>query len=108
MNVSLNLRDHRSVAQCLRTLLLTPKGAAPFRPNFGLGVERLLGIGIDKMRLRAEIIAQIETYEPRIIIDKIYFLAVAQAEQLRIAIEYTMKATGEQKAYFFNTNNNPL
>lgn len=63
------LSEAEEVAQSVRLILSTNKGERPFRPQFGTGVSRYAFESVDTTLLtliRQEIVAALQTWEPRI------------------------------------------
>lgn len=61
----LGLKSKARISQSIINLLSTVKGEVPFRPNFGISLEKLLD-GNSDLKIAAEIIQQIEIYVPAI------------------------------------------
>jgi phage baseplate assembly protein W len=102
MVVQLAAKGQDSIAQCIRTLLLTGKGEIPFKPEMGIGSHALLDGNLDRLKISLEITNQINTYEPRITVKQVMILPSDNVGELRIAIKYKIKESGEEAAYFFN------
>ena len=102
MNVQLAAVDEDSIAQCIRTILLTNKGDIPFKPNMGVGSNLLLDTNADRLKMSLEITTQLNTYEPRIRVKQVLFMQGENVGHLKIAIKYNNKSTGLAAAYFYN------
>ncbi|MBX2903076.1 MAG: GPW/gp25 family protein [Chitinophagales bacterium] len=102
MNIILAAQNDESIAQCIRTILLTNKGDVPFLPSMGVGSHLLLDKSLDKMAMALEITNQINTYEPRVNVKQVLFMPTDTVGSVRIAIKYNNKITGIDAAYFHN------
>ncbi len=91
----LRIKDtEESIQQNIRTILMTTRGAVPFRPGFGLGAERLLGGSMKSIDLAYEVTDQLARYEKRIRVKQVLSQEVAPG-QMDIEIRYEIVATGE-------------
>lgn len=102
MDVHLAATDDDSIAQCIRTILLTNKGEVPFKPGLGVGSNLLLDSNLDRMAISLEIANQLNTYEPRIQVRQVLFTQGENVGHLKIAIKYKNKNSGLDAAYFYN------
>lgn len=86
-----------SVRQRIEVILRTAPGEQLMRPEFGVGLERLLHQP-DTLTLRSEVAArigeQLAAFEPRIIIDRILAEEGREPTLLSITIAYRLRATG--------------
>ena len=66
--------NNGDVAQALSSLVLTPLGSVPFRPDFGTDIDTIL---FEKMgllqadRIRSRILTAVQSYEPRVNINSV-------------------------------------
>jgi len=66
--------NNADVSQALSSLILTPLGSVPFRPDFGTDIENIL---FEKMgllqadRIRSRILTAVQSYEPRVSINSV-------------------------------------
>ena len=91
----LRIRDtEESIRWNIRTILLTTRGAVPFRPGFGLGAERLLGGSMRSIDLAYEVTDQLARYEKRIRVKQVVSQEIAPG-QMEVEIGYEIIATGE-------------
>lgn len=96
MSTKLGLTGYESIKQSLRTLFLTSKGDVPFRPNFGLSAESLLGSS-SNIELAEAVIEQIEDYEKRVQVKRVT-QAVNTAGVKVVKIEYKIIETNEPQS----------
>lgn len=83
----------RAVAQALRNIVLTNPGDLPNEPDFGVGVNLLLGENFDAvgtLALRDRIYAQVAEYEPRVEIIDIN-VGIEQSHTLRVRVAYLVR-----------------
>lgn len=91
----LRIKDtEKSIRQNIRTILLTTRGAVPFRPGFGLGAEQLLGGSMKSIDLAYEVTDQLTRYEKRIKVKQVVSKETAPG-QIEVEIHYEITATGE-------------
>ncbi|MEG0518316.1 MAG: GPW/gp25 family protein [Bacteroidales bacterium] len=91
-----------SISDNIRTLILTTKGSVPFRPNFGLGAERLLGGNMQAVDIAYEVAEQITRYEKRIRLIRTTSAAGDRAGSLLITIKYQILISGTTKQQIIN------
>lgn len=87
----------RSVRDNIRTLLLTTKGAVPFRSGFGIGAERLLGGNMKAVDIAYEVAQQVTRYEKRVRLNRTTSTPGERAGSLRITIDYQILTTKQYK-----------
>lgn len=87
----------RSVRDNIRLLLLTTKGAVPFRPGFGIGAERLLGGNMKAVDIAYEVAQQVTRYEKRVRLNRTTSTPGERAGSLRITIDYQILTTKQYK-----------
>ena len=91
----MGIKDTReSIRQNIRTILLTTRGAVPFRPGFGLGAEQLLGGSMKSIDLAYEVTDQLARYEKRIKVKQVLSREVASG-QMEVEIRYEVIAGGD-------------
>lgn len=86
-----------SVRERIEAILRTAPGEQLMRPEFGVGLERLLHQP-DTLALRNDVAARIgehlAAFEPRILIDRIIVEEGQEPTLLTITIAYRLRATG--------------
>lgn len=91
----LRIKDtQESIRQNIRNILLTSRGAVPFRPGFGLGAEQLLGGSMKSIDLAYEVTDQLSRYEKRIKVKQVISRETSPG-RLEIEIRYELAETGE-------------
>lgn len=91
----LGVRDtEESIRRNIRTILMTTRGAVPFRPGFGLGAEQLLGGSMKSIDLAYEVTDQLARYEKRIRVKQVVSEETAPG-QMKVEIRYEVTATGD-------------
>lgn len=91
----LRIKDtEESISQNIRNILLTNRGAVPFRPGFGLGAEELLGGSMKSIDLAYEVTDQLSRYEKRIKVKQVVSKETAPG-RMEVEIRYELTATGE-------------
>lgn len=94
----MGIKDTReSIHQNIRTILLTTRGAVPFRPGFGLGAEQLLGGSMKSIDLAYEVTDQLARYEKRIRVKQVLSREIAPG-QVEVEIRYEMLQTEETES----------
>lgn len=75
------------ISQCINVLLTTQKGSDPFRPTFGVDLLSYLDLPITEAlpRLIQDIQTQVETWEPRAVIQSLTY----STEEAHISITLT-------------------
>lgn len=92
---SLRIKDTgESIRQNIQNILLTSRGAVPFRPGFGLGAEQLLGGSMKSIDLAYEVTDQLSRYEKRIKVKQVISRETSPG-RLEIEIRYELAETGE-------------
>ncbi len=96
---SLSYRSlEQSVREQIRVILLTRPGEQLMRPDFGAGLETFLHEGNTletRRRIRDRIQQSLNAWEPRIEIDRIEVLEVADSpSHLRVELHYRIRRTG--------------
>ena len=92
---------HESIRANIRNILLTSRGSVQFRPEFGLGAERLLGGGMASIDLSYEIADQLQRYEKRIKLKQVIQQDMGQGKR-KITICYEILQTSEDQTLTFN------
>lgn len=88
----------RSIADNIRTILLTSRGEVPFRPRFGLGAERLLGGGMSGIDIAYEVADQLSRYEKRVRVRQVVS-SEPEPGKRKIEIHYTINQTNENQIF---------
>lgn len=67
------VEDLEDVRQCVRIILLTPKGTVPHRPDFGCDAWQWLDapLPVATPRIVAAVVEALETHEPRVAVDRV-------------------------------------
>lgn len=91
----LGIKDtEESIRQNIRTILLTTRGTVPFRPNFGLGAELLLGGSLKGIDLAYEVTDQLARYEKRIRVKQVVSRET-KTGHLEVEVHYEVEGKGE-------------
>lgn len=67
-------RLDRSISDAIRIILTTRPGEQLMRPRFGAGLQNYLDEGntlTTRARIQAAIVSSLQTYEPRIVVDRV-------------------------------------
>jgi len=87
-----------SVRQSIQIILLTRPGEQLMRPQFGAGLSRFLhepNTLTTRRRIRDEVIAALEQWERRIVVDRVEVAEVPDhPDQIRIELAYRLRRTG--------------
>lgn len=93
--VPLGIKDTEAgIRRNIRVILLTSRGAVPFRPGFGLGVENLLGGSMKSIDLAYEVTDQLSRYEKRIKVKQVLSRELIPGHR-EVEVRYQIAATGE-------------
>jgi uncharacterized protein len=88
-----------SVRQLIQVVLRTRPGEQLMRPDFGAGLENFLhepNTLVTRRRLRDLVVASLDKWEPRIMLDRIDVREVDDAPaQIRIELGYRIRRTGQ-------------
>jgi hypothetical protein len=88
-----------SVRQLIQVVLRTRPGEQLMRPDFGAGLENFLhepNTLVTRRRLRDLVVASLDKWEPRIMLDRIDVREVEDAPaQIRIELGYRIRRTGQ-------------
>lgn len=87
----------RSVRQMIEVILRTTPGEQLMRPRFGAGTEALIwqpNTLAVRARAQQAILAALEDFEPRIMIDRIDVVTGADPRELAVTIAYRLSLTG--------------
>ena len=78
------------IQQCINTILTTQRGSAVLMPTFGVDIMAVVGqpINVVKADLIRDIIEQIETYEPRVSIERINATVQGDGSNLLVEIAW--------------------
>ena len=90
--------DAAAVKQAVKNILTTGTGEKPFLPNFGGGVGDALFENMDdgtSFEIEQAIIASINNYEPRAIIDKIDISDNPDTNAIDVTIRFGIANVGE-------------
>jgi uncharacterized protein len=92
-------RGDDSVRDSIAVILGTAPGERPMRPEFGCGVHDLVFENVDALtigRVEREVRVALDRWEPRIqVLDVSVEPGGAQAAELRIEIDYLLRATND-------------
>lgn len=90
-----------SINENIRRILITTRGTKTLRPEFGIPrfIDKRLDLNL-KQEIKDEILAQISTYEPRIIVQKITL--TQNSSELLMRLEYEELSTQEVKSISLN------
>jgi phage baseplate assembly protein W len=86
-----------SVKQMIEVILRTTPGEQLMRPQFGAGTEALIwqpNTLAVRARAQQAILAALEDYEPRIVIDRVDVAAGSDPRELAVTIAYRLSLTG--------------
>jgi phage baseplate assembly protein W len=90
-----------SVRQLIQVVLRTRPGEQLMRPEFGAGLESYLhepNTIVTRRRLRDLIVASLDKWEPRILVDRIDVREVDdEPSQIRIELGYRIRRTGQMQ-----------
>jgi uncharacterized protein len=88
----------QSVRQSIQIILRTRPGEQLMRPVFGAGLQNFLTEGnnlLTRRRIRDAIASALENWEPRILVDRLDIMEVADyPSRLRVEIAYRIRRTG--------------
>lgn len=103
--------NEKAVTQSLRNLVFTNFGERPYQPNLGCNIRgslfELTGIVLENM-LRDAIIATIQSYEPRVVLENVII------QDLNNPIDYSQPASPDKNSvnitliYYLVNNPTPL
>jgi phage baseplate assembly protein W len=90
-----------SLAQSVRLILMTDPGTDTMRPEFGLGLTRLIGQPITKVRseLAKRGLSQFQEYMPEINFLRFTVSASTSLGKISVTAEWEAKTTGQAEAY---------
>lgn len=89
---NLNQTIKESVAQNIKTIILTNPGERIMDINFGVGIKRYLFeplTDVSKEAIRNRVLTQISTYIPTVVIENLDIQSSEDANYLRVRLEYT-------------------
>jgi phage baseplate assembly protein W len=87
-----------SVRQMIEVILRTTPGEQLMRPDFGAGTEALIhqpNTLTVRARAQEAIVAALQDYEPRIIVDRVDVDQGSDRRELAVTIAYRLSLTGE-------------
>lgn len=90
----LKKKDENSIAQSIKTLLLTSHYERPFNPDLGSNLKRFLFEPIDDVTttlIRDSIFETLKNYEPRITIEEIIATPNFDLDQYDVTITFFIK-----------------
>lgn len=85
-------KGNRAIAQAIRVIVLTNPGDLPFEPDFGVGVNSLLGENNDPvsiLSIKERIYDQISRYEPRVEVSDV--IVNADQHSVFIRVSYVVR-----------------
>lgn len=91
------LTELEEIAQSVRLILTTRRGERPFRPKFGTRLDRYAFEGMDTTTcnlIRQEIVAALQTWEPRIWNIRVEFERRPEEGQLIAVVSYEVRRSG--------------
>ena len=91
-DISLRINDS-DINQALKSLIMTPLGSVPFRPDFGSEITDILFelmSTINASRLGAAIEMAVNNYEPRIKLTSLYVLQDGDNNRYDVYINYNI------------------
>jgi len=91
------LTELEEIQQSVRLILTTRKGERPFRPKFGTDLDRFAFETMDTTTcslIRQEVIAALQTWEPRIRSIRVEFDHRPEAGQLIVNVSYEVRRSG--------------
>lgn len=86
-----------SVRQRIEAVLRTSPGEQLMRPAFGAGLELVIhqpNTAEVRARCRDNVLQNVRTYEPRILVDRVDVAPGADLRELEVTLSYRIKATG--------------
>lgn len=92
-----SMTELEEIAQSVRMILLTRRGERPYRPNFGTRLDQFAFENLDttiRNRIRQEVVACLQTWEPRIWMIEVSFPSDPQDGQLIVQVEYQLRTSG--------------
>ena len=92
-------KNEDAVRKALLNLLKTKKGTRPFRPDFGVNVERFLFEPADfetEVQINDEIARAIQTFEPRVQVIEIESIIEADVG-IKVAVKYIVKGVPKEQ-----------
>lgn len=90
-----------SISDNIRTILFTSPAECPFRPRFGLGIERLLDTNIDNLDLAFEVASKISDYEKRIKVKQVVSVELTPGHR-QVKIIYEILKTNKLTQIIIN------
>jgi len=86
------------IHQCIRTILMTPKGSVPHRPEFGSDLWKYLDLptGEAVPHVIREGIEALRLWEPRI--EVVRMVPVELSAHLHVTVEWRLEGAGEMMA----------
>lgn len=91
------MTEQEEIAQSVRMILLTRRGERPYRPDFGARLDRFAFENMDtttRNLIRQEVVACLQTWEPRIWMIEVSFQPEPQDGQLIVNIQYQLRTSG--------------
>lgn len=76
------LEEFEDIKMCLQTLFSIRAGSQPLDRDLGIDYDRIVGYPLDvaKNMISLEIIEKAERYEPRVMVDSVEFLEIADGK----------------------------
>lgn len=91
------MTEQEEIAQSVRMILLTRRGERPYRPDFGARLDRFAFENMDtttRNLIRQEVVACLQTWEPRIWQIEVNFRPEPQEGRLIVNIQYQLRTGG--------------
>lgn len=78
----LTLEEFEDIKMCLQALFSIRAGSQPLDRDLGIDYDRIVGYPLDvaKNMISLEIIEKVERYEPRVVVDSVEFLEIADGK----------------------------
>ena len=93
------LTEAEEISQSVRMILTTRRGERPFRPKFGTEMDRFAFEGVDTTTcnlIRQEVIAALQTWEPRIGKIEVTFEHQPEHGTLFVNVSYQVRSSGSR------------
>lgn len=103
------LTELEEIAQSVHLILTTRQGERRFRPKFGTQLDQYAFETIDTTTcslIRQEIVAALQTWEPRILNIRVEFDSRPEEGQLVAQISYTVRRSGAAASQSVRLNTN--
>ena len=87
------VEGYEDIKQCINTILSTPKGSVPHRPEFGSDCWKYVDFPVDQAipNMIREAIDAIKIWETRIDVSNVY--ATVEEQHIKINVQWNIKGT---------------